>query len=817
MAPVARVAVSAATYAADRPYDYSVPERMQAALCPGMRVMVPFGRGNRAAEGIVLSLAEDSNHEKLKSLLYVLDEVPVLTNEQLSLALRLRQRLFCTVYELVRAMLPAALWYRMEHTWKLCAGVDREQAAAAAGRSETAQRLVAALFTGGGEAPESVLREVAAVPIQSQLKRLADAGIIEPSVRESRRAGDKTLLLATLDVDGQEAVTLAGQRRRKAPLQAAVLQLLSQTGAAFSGELCTFTGASMQTLRRLEKEGLLRLSRQEVYRRPHFRQPEPEALPVLNTGQAAAFQGLSALLQAEKAAAALLYGVTGSGKTAVYIHLIQKTLDLGKTAIFLVPEISLTPQLLQAFIAHFGDTVAVYHSSLSMGERYDEWKRVRAGHARVVIGTRSAVFAPVQDLGLIILDEEQEHTYKSENSPRYHARDVAKFRCADAKALLLLGSATPAVETMYAAETGRYVMFRLENRYNAMELPQVLITDMKKELRAGNGGSISRQLQEELEKNIVAGEQSILFINRRGTAPLVTCPDCGYVFNCPRCSVSLTYHAARQRLLCHYCGHSQRLPEACPDCGGLLKQVGTGTQRVEEELHTLFPDVEVLRMDMDSVSAKHSHEALLSKFEKKRIPILVGTQMVAKGLNFPNVTLVGVISADQSLYVGDYRSGERTFSLLTQVIGRSGRGSKSGRALIQTFTPDNPVLCLAAAQDYDGFYEREIQLRRLLDAPPLTELFVITVSGSEEEQVCLGCSRIRAALAQALAGSSDIRILGPAPAAITKVNNCFRYRVTLAAPDTKTIRQLVDRVVRGFAGDRRSKGLHVWADIDPEN
>ncbi len=816
MASIARIAVSAATYAADRPYDYSVPEALRDKIAPGLRVMVPFGRGNRAAEGIVLSVTEESPRAQLKSILYALDEEPALTQEQISLALRLRQRLFCTVYELVRAMLPAGLWYRTEHTWKLCPGVDREAAYAAAGKSKTAEALVQAIFASDGEATEEILREVVGQPIKVQLKRLADAGVIAPAARETRRTGDKTVAVAVLSVPAEEALLLSERRRKKAPLQTAVLQLLSEVGAAYAGEIQAFTGATMQTLRRLEKEGLVEITRQEVFRRPVTDRPDPEKLPILNDEQQRAFDGLRAMMQEETASAALLYGVTGSGKTAVYIRLIEEVLNAGKSAVLLVPEIALTPQLLQKFLSHFGDTVAVYHSSLSMGERYDEWKRVRQGLARVVIGTRSAVFAPVKDLGLMILDEEQEHTYKSENNPRYHARDVAKFRCADAGALLLLGSATPSVESMHSAESGRYALFRLEQRYNAHALPRVMITDMKRELKKGCGGSISGTLREELEKNIAAGEQSILFINRRGAASLVTCPECGYTFSCPHCSVSLTYHSAINRLMCHYCGHSRRLPDVCPDCGGILKQVGTGTQRVEEELRQLFPDTEILRMDMDTVSPKNSHEALLSKFEKKRIPILVGTQMVAKGLNFPNVTLVGVISADQSLYMGDHRSGERTFSLITQVVGRSGRGEKSGRAVIQTFTPENPVIRLAAAQDYDAFYAREIELRKYLGAPPFSHLFVVTVSGAEEDAVLHGCGRIRAAFEKALAGDPQVRVLGPAPAVITKMNNRYRYRVTLAAPDRKDVRQLVDAVVRGFAADKKSRDLSVFADMDPQ-
>ena len=397
------------------------------------------------------------------------------------------------------------------------------------------------------------------------------------------------------------------------------------------------------TLRSLEKSGILRLERQEVFRRVTVEAGERATPPVLNAEQQAAFEGLDALAAAGRPAAALLYGVTGSGKTQVYLRLIYEALARGRTAMVLVPEIALTPQLLRIFASHFGDDIAVLHSSLRAGERYDEWKRVRSGQARVVIGTRSAVFAPLRNLGLLILDEEQESTYKSENVPKYHARDVAKYRCAQNDALLVLGSATPSVESMYHARRGDYRLFTLRRRYNEQAMPEVLIADMKQELRAGNGTSLSGPLRAGLAAAMEAGEQSILFLNRRGASRMVTCGECGEVPTCPRCSVHLTYHSANGRLMCHYCGHSEPLPDACPSCGGALNFLGYGTQKVEEELHAAFPGREILRMDTDTVSATQSHEKLLSRFEKERIPVLVGTQMVAKGLDFENVTLVGVI------------------------------------------------------------------------------------------------------------------------------------------------------------------------------
>ncbi|MCF0121066.1 MAG: primosomal protein N', partial [Oscillospiraceae bacterium] len=506
---------------------------------------------------------------------------------------------------------------------------------------------------------------------------------------------------------------------------------------------------------------------------------------------------------------------TGSGKTLVYIRLIQETLKLGRKAIVLVPEIALTPQLLATFAAYFGESIAVLHSALGIGERYDEWKRIRSGEVDVVIGTRSAIFAPLENIGLIVLDEEQEYTYKSESSPRYHARDIAKYRCTHSDALLLLGSATPDVESMYAAEEGKYKLFRIRGRFNTAPLPQVTIADMKKDLKDGGGGMIGSVLRAELEENFSRGEQSILFINRRGTSTLVACGECGYTFTCPRCSVSITYHAANGRFMCHYCGYSESATSTCPDCGGRLKFIGAGTQKIEEELSELFPGIEMIRMDLDTVSAMNSHEKLLSRFRNEKVPILLGTQMVTKGLDFENVTLVGVLSADQMLYINDFRAHERTFSLITQVVGRSGRGSKPGRAVIQTLTPENEILRLAANQDYDTFYSSEIELRKLSGTPPVKDLYTLTVSGLDAARVQEGCQKLRSALIGYLSDVPDAVVLGPAPAPVAKVNNRFRFVLTLSCIGSKRIRNTISHLIREFSRDPYFKNNSVYADLNP--
>ncbi len=814
---VAKIALSRAVYAIDKPYDYRVPPELEARLRPGMRVLVPFGQGNRGSDGMVLALRAGRPVDGLKSVIAALDEEPVLDEQALRLALWMRERYFCTVYDGVKAMLPAGLYYALRDCLTLLPGVGREQAERAAGGSAAALHLVQLLLNWGGQGDlEQIRAAFGTRDPNPAIRQLVDGGVAKLVTSAQRGIGDKTEKLAVLAMPAEEAMSLVAPRRRTAPLRYAVTELLCQLGAASCKELCYFTGASPKTLGSLEKSGILTIERQEVLRRVSLADVPPAPPVELNREQQAAFSGLNQLCQTGESAAALLYGVTGSGKTQVYIRLIQETLARGKSAVILVPEIALTPQLLRIFAGQFGSSVAVLHSSLRAGERYDEWKRAKRGEAPVVIGTRSAVFAPVPNLGLMILDEEQEGSYKSENTPRYHAREIAKYRCVQNKALLVLGSATPSVESMYQARAGVYHLFTLSQRYNRRALPQVQVVDMKEELRAGNGGCLSRPLQEEIAGNLERGEQTILFLNRRGASRMVSCGECGEVPQCPRCSVKLTYHSANGRLMCHYCGHSQPLPPRCPACGGKLNFIGAGTQRVEEELRERFPGVPVLRMDTDTVTATRSHETILEEFRTKNVPILVGTQMVAKGLDFENVTLVGVILADQSLYVDDFRAGERTFSLLTQVVGRAGRGDKLGRAVIQTYTPEHDVIRFSARQDYDRFYESEILLRRLRRDPPFLDLLFITLSGEDEGGVLRACMRLRQALEWGLREiNQEWRLLGPAPAPVAKVNNRYRYRLTLNTADTRPVRRLLARTLSWAQSERENKGISMYADLNP--
>lgn len=816
---MAKLALGAATFAIDKPYDYLVPPGLAERIRPGMRVLAPFGRGNRTCDGIVLALEPCAQRPQgIKSILTLLDDVPVLTPRFCKLAVWMARRYFCTVYQAAKAMLPAGLWFSIQDVCKLA--VDREAAYEAAGRSESARRLVELLLAQQNGASMTELRlafgEKDPMPALRKLIQ-AETVVVEPSAE--RNVGDKTEQVATLALPPEDALAQAALRRKTAPLQYSVIELLCAVGQAGMKELCYLTGASAPTVRALAKRGLLTLERREVLRTPALEGVPPAEELVLSPSQEAAFQELDKLACGEKPGCALLYGVTGSGKTQVYVRLIQETLKRGKTALVLAPEIALTPQLLRIFASYFGKRVAILHSSLPAGERYDEWKRIKSGRASVVVGTRSAVFAPLENLGLIVMDEEQEASYKSENVPRYHAREVAQYRAAGENALLVLGSATPAVESMYYAQTGRYQLVKLEGRYNRQALPQVIISDMKEQLRQGIDSDVGEALGAELAENLRRGEQSILLLNRRGARRMAVCETCGEAPECPRCSVRLTYHSANRRLMCHHCGHSQPLPDECPQCGGRLSFVGTGTQRLQETLEEMFPGREILRMDADSVSPSYSHQAILDRFAQKGAPILLGTQMVAKGLDFENVTLVGVVDADSGLYLGDFRANERTFSLITQVVGRAGRGEKKGRAVIQTYTPENDVIVFAAAQDYDRFYAQELELRRVRGTPPFREIFIITASGAQEGAVLRACQRMRESLDRAMAkppyDACGGSLLGPAPATIAKVNNRFRYQLTLSCKDGGPMRALIGHFLRQAQLDKENRGVTLFGDHNP--
>ena len=811
-ADMVKVAVSAAPYSIDKPYSYLVPESLAAAAVPGVRVMVPFGRGNKESEGLILARVQEPKLPGSKAIRQILDPEPVLDKAGIDLALWMRGRYFCTVFEAVKTILPAGLWYGLREIWSLA--MEPEAARSAAVGIPGAWQVLDLLEKQGGKADIRVLRDALGDGVEKPLKAMKKAEILTCETDAKRKIADKSHRMVELAVNTEDAYALTEPKRRSAPARYEVVNFLATAGRTPAAEVSYYTGASARTLKAMEKAGLIAFSEEEELRVPSLDDVEPGPEIVLNEEQQRAFEEILGRVQAAKPSVTLLHGVTGSGKTQVYLRLVQETLALGKTAMVLVPEIVLTPQMMRKFSSYFGSRVAMLHSSLKMTERYDQWKRIRRGEVDVVLGTRSALFAPLKNLGLIIMDEEQEGSYQSENVPRYDAREVAKYLCVREKAALVFGSATPTVETAWAVEQGSYQKALLRRRYNENALPEVLIADLRQEILNGNPGLISTPLRQELEKNLAAGEQSILFLNRRGSSRMLLCGECGYVPQCPRCSTAMTYHSANGRLMCHYCGHSEPAADTCPECGGWMKHVGAGTQKVEEELRELFPEAGILRMDADTTAG--GHEEILQTFERERVPILLGTQMVAKGLDFENVTLVGVLSADISLYVDNYQAAERTFSLLTQVVGRAGRGGKTGRAVIQTYTPGNDVIRCAARQDYDAFYESEIRMRRLRRYPPFADLFTVTVSGTEEGRVLRAAVSVRETLRQLCRrpelAAGEPEVLGPAPAPVVKVNNRFRYRCTLVGKNDKATREMLAWLQKDFAKDSANRGMNLFVD-----
>lgn len=607
-----------------------------------------------------------------------------------------------------------------------------------------------------------------------------------------------------------------GLSTKLTPKQRAVCDLLLDVGAAEVNEVCEFCSVGISVIKNLVKYGIAEFYQKEVLRNPYKITSDGIRSEInLSVAQSNAYNTLTPMLN--DGGNALLYGVTGSGKTQVYLKLIDDALYMGRGVILMVPEIALTPQTLGIFHGRYGNRVAVFHSGLSIGERNDEYKRVQRGDAKIVIGTRSAVFAPIDNLGLIVMDEEQEHTYKSERTPRYNAKDVARFRARYNKALFLMGSATPSVEAYSAAKSGKYVLCEIDERYGDTPLPEVICVDMKKEMKSGNKTPISQTLRELIRKNLDDKKQTILLINRRGYNTFIACNECGHIVTCPNCSISLTYHSYNNRLMCHYCGYSKLLDNICPECGSdSVRYSGFGTQRIEDELELLFPDARILRMDADTTSTKFAHQRILDSFKDGEYDILVGTQMVAKGLDFENVSLVGVVNADNSLYDESYNAGEKSFDLITQVVGRAGRRSIRGRAVIQTVNPFNETIEFAANQDYKGFFENEIELRRLLIYPPFCDIICAFFTGEDENSVVLSAKaffeellRINEILKE------KIIVLGPTQAKVYKINNNYRYRLAIKCKNSAKIRSMLTDILKTLSKNKEYKEVSISIDINP--
>lgn len=754
------VRLEGAPYRADRAYEYLLPEEMRASVARGDFVIVPFGAGNRRMLGVVTGMrcAPEADPARLKSVLELRPAEYRLTDEQLALCDFLCAHAFCTFGDALGAVVPSA-----------------------------------------------ALRGLEKCEIPTNIKT------------------DFMLSLADFAVSSED-----DSRIFKSEAQRAIAAVLRASGGSMTAsELCRLACVSRDKLTPLIKRGVLISEPVELMRDPYAATGEevPPDDNTLTDEQAAAATKLSELAASGEPKAALLYGVTGSGKTRVIKAVIDSVIAMGRQAIVLVPEIALTPQTVGLFRAFYGKRIAVLHSQLSAGERFDAWRRIRSGEADVCIGTRSAVFAPFPNLGLIVIDEEQEHTYKSEMSPRYHARDVARFRCGRNKSLLLLASATPSVESFSRAQRGIYTLVELTRRYGDAVLPRGVIVDMRNAAKRGSGHFISERLRDEIALRLERGEQSILFVNRRGYNNYVSCPKCGEAVMCPNCSVAMTFHAPqrraydqRGRLLCHYCGYERNTPDACPSCSfSPLSHVGYGTQRAEERLRELFPQARIIRMDADTTRGKFAHESLLARFREGEADILIGTQMVTKGHDFPNVTLVGVLDADSALYMGDFRANERAFALITQVVGRAGRADKPGVALVQTSSPDHPIIRLATAQNYRGMFADEEAMRRARGFPPFCDLLTLTLQSESEEMLSESVKITGEKLRELCTGEfSDLptAVFGPIEPQVYKLNGIFRLRFIIKCNMNSRARALA-RAMLEVLPPKLARHVTVIPDVNP--
>lgn len=805
----ALVAVSAASIAFDKAFSYLIPEYLSEKAVPGVRVLIPFGKGNRKRVGLILEIKKLNEDEsgKLKPIISAADSSPVLNKEMLDMVNWLRENTFCTYYDAVRTLLPSGMNINIKEHYSLnqnCIDIsltDKENKVLDFLRENTDTNNAAG--------------EVKAQGNGLILESLISKGILKYELTGKQNVGDSSIKMLELT----ESYKKSPESFKLTAKQKILADILSEHDEISVKEACYLCGVGTSVEKKLVEKGAAREYEYEVFRTVNIGTSDSRSLDsiVLTDEQQRVFERVSEQMNTGNPRCFLLHGVTGSGKTSVFEKLIGECIALGKQAVLLIPEISLTPQTVRRFRELFGETVAVIHSNLSLGQRMDEYKRIKRGLARIAIGTRSAVFAPFENIGLIIVDEEGERSYKSDSAPRYNAIDVAKKRCRTHNAVLLLASATPSIESYYYAQKGIYELLEMKKRYSGSVLPHVGIVDMNEERYDGNASEFSNILIDEINENLKNQEQTMLLLNRRGYHTIISCCDCHKPVYCPNCSIPMTYHKINNTLMCHYCGHSQPPVESCSECGSTrLKQMGFGTQKLEEQLNKLFPQARILRMDADTTMSKYSYEKNFKAFSQGKYDIMIGTQMIGKGLDFSNVTLVGILSVDKALYAGDFRSYERTFSLAAQVVGRCGRGGKPGRAYLQTFMPDHYVLNLAAKQDYEAFYKEEILIRKALLFPPVCDICVLGISSEDDEKAENASEKILEIIRMLVKSGVNfpLRVLGPVRCSYGKINGKFRYRLILKCKNTYDFRNFVRKILSETVKIKEFGDVNVFADIN---
>lgn len=818
----AEIIVDNASSNTDKLFTYLIPERYRSNIELGMRVLVPFGRGNRVLEGIILNIKNKISFDpkKVKEITSLVDESSTISRDMLKLSEWMKDEYLCTHTEVLKTMMPAGITKKSIKYVKL----DQDEINEDSNLTATQKKAINYLKENGEEAELDDLKDFLKVKsIIKDLQDLLDREIFYIEDRIEQNVNKKYIKYVSRNFEPEELDEIIESMNKSAYKQIEIMKYISENSNITMKDLMKNTESSLQTVRALEDKSYVVIE-DKVVNRIEFDETIEEYKKIkLSEEQKVCVDTVYEDYIGGENKTYLLHGVTSSGKTEVYLQLIEKMLDLDKQAIVLVPEISLTPQTLDRFVGRFGDHIAILHSGLSLGERYDEWRKIKTGKAQIAVGARSAVFAPFSDLGVIIIDEEHEGSYKSSRNPKYDTIKVAEKRCEIEGGILLLGSATPDIETYHRAKKGEIELLTLPNRANKKELPPIEIVDMKDELNNGNRTIFSKKLYDGMVNSLKNKEQIILFLNRRGFSTFVSCRQCGFVLKCDSCDISLTFHQNSNNLRCHYCGLSKRLPPKCPDCGSkYLKHFGIGTQQVEELVKEAFPEARVSRMDVDTTSRKGSHERILTKFKNGKVDILVGTQMIAKGLDFPNVTLVGIIAADTSLNLPDFKSSERTFQLLTQVGGRTGRGELDGNVVLQTYEPEHYSIQMAQKHDYIGFYEQEIKLREMFDYPPFTNIINLVFSSKNERKMIATANDIFTQLSndisKKLVNYNPENLLGPNPSLIYKIKDRFRYQILIKCSDEELeiIKNIVKkRCIIDREKKNKNKDVKIIIDINP--
>ncbi|SJZ96103.1 replication restart DNA helicase PriA [Pilibacter termitis] len=791
----AEVIVDVPAFQTDMPYTYRIPKEFEQDLMCGMRVHVPFGNGNRLIMGFVVGFQDECDLEEIKEIQEVLDIAPVLNEELLSLADFMKNSTFSFKISCMQTMLPAMLKSKYE---KFIIPTD-----------ESASEY----FNGKPDLSFKEVQENGQLPL---FLRLRKEGLVDLKYLATSKETIKTERMVRLLLSSEELSKELANVRVSAKQQKRLLEFFSENERTiFSAKELSTEGISSSTLKTAQDKKWVEIFAQEVRRNP-FKDAKilPTSAMKLNAEQKIATEKILQAADEENSKVFLLEGITGSGKTEVYLQVIANVLEQGKTAMMLVPEISLTPQMASRFKSRFGDDVAVLHSALSMGEKYDEWRRVEAGKAKVVVGARSAVFAPLENIGVIIIDEEHEAVYKQDNAPRYHARDIAIWRGIYHHCPVVLGSATPSLESRARAYKNVYELLLLTQRaVNGAQLPNVEVVDFREEFGQSGTNIYTKRLLERISEVTSKGEQAVLLLNRRGFSSFMLCRDCGFVLKCPNCDISLTLHMDTKTMRCHYCGHEEGIPNSCGNCNSKrIRYYGTGTQKAEQELLEHLPHLRILRMDVDTTRKKGAHEKLLERFGNKEADVLLGTQMIAKGLDFENVTLVGVLNADTGLNLPDFRASERTFQLLTQVAGRAGRGQKQGEVLIQTYNPTHYAIEYAKKQDYEDFYRKEMGLRHLAGYPPFYFTVQITASHKEENLASKAMYEIFLRIKQSL--SDTATVLGPSPKSIARVNNQYFYQLLIKYKKEERLEIVLKEILEEMQQESL-RGLTISIDREP--